>query len=530
LPVFLVGFMGAGKSAAGRALAARLGVGFVDLDEIVEAEAGESVAAIFSAEGEEGFRRRETAALAQVTGGGAGVVATGGGTPTWGDNLVRMRRAGLVVELTAPLEILLARAAADGGAERRPLLSRGPAAAAALLAARQPIYRRAAHATVATAGRDPAEIARRIAGLVPIAAALGAALPDSSICALERAAYPIAVGAGLLESLGERVAGLPGVTRVAVISDGNLVAAGHATAARRSLENAGLEVVEWIVAAGEASKSVEVYGELAEDLVAAGLDRKSVVVALGGGVVGDLAGFVAATLFRGVRLVQVATSLVAMVDSAIGGKTGVNLEAGKNLLGAFWQPELVLVDPNLLATLPARERRAGIGELLKYGLLDGRDLYRLIERDPTGAEAIGRAAGYKSWIVTRDEREESGERALLNLGHTVGHAIERAAGYGEVLHGEAVGLGLLAAARVSAALGLAAAELEAEIAASLAAAGLDTDIERWLRPEVLAHIGVDKKRTGEIVGFVAVAAVGEPGITPVSVAELAKILLPRSRL
>src|SRR5690606_2167838 len=199
---------------------------------------------------------------------------------------------------------------------------------------------------------------------------------------------------------------------------------------------------------GETAKSLGSFGALQELLVGAGLDRTSAVVALGGGVVGDLAGFAAATLYRGVPCVQVPTTLVAMVDSAIGGKTGINLDAGKNLVGAFHQPSLVLCDPDLLATLPARERRAAFGELVKYALLDGDELMARVDALAPAAAAeswagappgltgvIRRCAAIKAAIVACDERERGGERALLNLGHTVGHAIEAAAGYGALLHG-----------------------------------------------------------------------------------------------
>jgi 3-dehydroquinate synthetase len=227
-----------------------------------------------------------------------------------------------------------------------------------------------------------------------------------------------------------------------------------------------------------------------------------------------------------------------MIDSAIGGKTGINVAAGKNLVGAFWQPALVLADPELLTTLPVRERRAAYGELLKYALLDGEELYQLVAAlapafagtapcDPAGplAEAIRRSVAIKSWIVSRDEREQLGERALLNLGHTVGHAIETAAGYGTLLHGEAVGLGLLASCRVSARLGLCAAELEVRVRDSLASAHMEVDLQRWLRPDVLAHIGVDKKRSGGEIDFVTLRDVGSPEITRVALDRLTSLLL-----
>jgi 3-dehydroquinate synthetase len=269
-------------------------------------------------------------------------------------------------------------------------------------------------------------------------------------------------------------------------------------------------------------------------MVEAGLDRTSAVVALGGGVVGDLAGFAAASLYRGIPCVQVPTTLVAMVDSAIGGKTGINLDAGKNLVGAFHQPRLVLADSDLLATLPVRERRAAFGEILKYALLDGEALYAEAEAlapalaaevwSADAAPVIRRSAAIKAAIVSADEREQGGERALLNLGHTVGHAIEAAAGYGTLLHGEAVALGLLAACRVSAGLGLGDRSLEDRVAATLTRAGLATDIDRWLRPEVLARAFVDKKRTGSRIKFIAIEAPGRPSIVSLELARLGEIL------
>jgi 3-dehydroquinate synthase len=295
--------------------------------------------------------------------------------------------------------------------------------------------------------------------------------------------------------------------------------------------------VQAVVPAGEPAKSLDSFAALVGTLVEAGLDRSGAVVALGGGVVGDLAGFAAATLYRGVPCVQVPTTLVAMVDSAIGGKTGINLDAGKNLVGAFHQPRLVLADPDLLATLPGRERRAAFGELLKYALLDGEGLYAELDAlapalapdEPAAPPAalvavIRRAAGIKAAIVSADEREQGGERALLNLGHTVGHAIEAAAGFGTLLHGEAVALGLLAACRVSVALGLTGADLEARVAASLGRVGLATDIDTWLRPDVLARVGVDKKRTGSRIGFIAVTRPGDARVVPLELSRLREIL------
>jgi 3-dehydroquinate synthetase len=242
---------------------------------------------------------------------------------------------------------------------------------------------------------------------------------------------------------------------------------------------------------------------------------------------------VAATLFRGIPIVQVPTTLVAMTDAAIGGKTAIDVPAGKNLVGAFHQPRLVACATDTLATLPARERRAGFGELWKYALLDGRDLWSAVTActawaaGPDGTPppavlrgVIDRAIAYKAAVVGRDETERTGQRALLNLGHTVGHAIETASG---MLHGEAVGLGLVAACEVSAAV-LGVPDLSSEVAAALAASGLPSDPSPWFTDDVLGRVGVDKKRTGSKLKFIAIREVGLCEPVEIAVTELSRIL------
>jgi shikimate kinase/3-dehydroquinate synthase len=540
--VFLTGFMATGKSTVGRLLAARLRRPFLDLDDAIEAAAGRSVAEIFEHEGEAGFRRRESAALRRISAGPAAVVATGGGAACHDGNLAHMRACGLVVALTAPLEVVQARVRAATDERVRPLLTRPPAEVAALYRRRVPVYRQA-HACVRTEDGEPTLLARHIAGLVERAEALPPEiLAQACVVALSRDSYPVIVHEGALDGLGAWLAQvLSGrrLTRAAVVSDSN-VAPLYAERVGHALAAAGLASSVHVVPAGERAKSFGELARLIDGLVEAGLDRRSLVVALGGGVVGDLAGFAAACLYRGVACVQVPTTLLAMVDSAIGGKTGIDIAAGKNLVGAFWQPRLVAADPNTLATLPARERRAAFGEIIKYALLDGEELYDGVDAlapamaaDATAlpaglTDAIRRCAAIKSWIVTRDEREESGERALLNLGHTVGHAIEAARGYDGVLHGEAVALGLVAACRVSTRLGLCAPELEARVIDTVRRAGLDADLDRWLGDagaRVLDFVGADKKRTGQRIGFVTVRAVGDCGVTEIDLGELSRILL-----
>ncbi len=505
MPLFLIGFMAAGKTSVGRALAAAAGRRFVDLDDLIAAQ-GEPVAQLVARDEPE-LRRREAAALrdAIADAGDNPVIATGGGAAVFGDNLERMRAAGCVVALGVDLAEAERRAA---GGPPRPLL-----ATPGLAAARAPVYRRA-HAVVETTGRTVAEV------VAQVAAVERAWRPDATIVALGERSYPITIGAFDPAAVGK-------ASRIAIVTDEN-VARYHAAPIATAL---GVTDV-LAIPAGEASKSFAMYQRVSEALVASGLDRGSLIVALGGGVVGDLAGFVAATLFRGIPIVHLPTTLVAMTDSAIGGKTAIDLAAGKNLVGAFWQPRLVACDLATLATLPVRERRAGFGELWKYALLDGAAMVAAVDAcagwaagdakaPPELVDVIRRAIAFKAAIVGRDEREQTGHRALLNLGHTVGHAIESAAG-GSLLHGEAIALGLVAACRVSAALGH--PDHSGELVAALGRAGLPTDLSPWLTDDVLGRLAVDKKRVGTTLKFIVVREVGQCQPTEIAITELVRIL------
>lgn len=293
-------------------------------------------------------------------------------------------------------------------------------------------------------------------------AAIRVHLPGSPIGSASGAdrSYDIHCGDGLLDRVGPAVRAAGG-RRAAVVSDA-AVADSHGARVAASLESAGVEVVRFAVPSGETAKSVAHAERLWNAFADAAIDRGTHVVAVGGGVVGDLAGFLAATFGRGLALWQVPTTLVAQVDSSIGGKTGINLATGKNLVGAFWQPSGVFADIDTLATLPRREFVSGFAEIVKYGVIFDADLFawleghaaRLLDRDPAAlTHAIGRSAALKAAVVERDEREITGERAALNYGHTFAHALEAAAGYGVLLHGEAVAIGMACAARLAARLG-----------------------------------------------------------------------------
>jgi 3-dehydroquinate synthase len=322
---------------------------------------------------------------------------------------------------------------------------------------------------------------------------------------LVNAPYRVCVGVGLIGQVGELASGVVPPCRCAVVTDSN-VGPLHGDALLGSLRGAGYDPVVLTVEAGEASKRMGEVERLCEEMIQAGLDRGSAVFALGGGVVGDLAGFVAAVFYRGVPHVQVPTTVVAQVDSAIGGKTGVNARGGKNLIGAFHQPRLVVADPAVLGTLPPREFNEGHAEIIKHAAI--RDAGMLDALDNIEA-LVPRNIAIKAAIVAEDEFETAGVRALLNFGHTIGHGIEAAAGYGALLHGEAISLGLVAACRLSVArAGLPVEEAERVVEAL---GGFDlplrlpSEISTGAVVEALKH---DKKFLSGKVRFVLLERLG----------------------
>lgn len=278
---------------------------------------------------------------------------------------------------------------------------------------------------------------------------------------LAERSYDIQIGSDNLSSIGSLVAGLDDVSHAILITDSN-VRELYGETTKKSLANADLQVDIITVPAGEASKSTAVTEELWKQLLSLGADRKTVIVALGGGVVGDLAGFVAASYGRGIRFVQIPTTLLATVDSSVGGKVGINLPGAKNMVGAFWQPQAVQIDVNVLQSLPARDYHAGLAEVVKYGVIQDEDFFSrlennvglILDRDPEFMrDVIARCCELKAHVVENDERETTGLRAILNYGHTFCHAIEACTGYGTYMHGEAVSIGMLCASRLAESLG-----------------------------------------------------------------------------
>lgn len=483
----LIGFMGAGKSTAARDMAAALGTSAVDADTVVEERLGHSVAQEFSDHGEHAFRVLEeqvTCELLERAGPGT-VLALGGGSVT-SERVQRALAAHLTVLLDVDADQAWERVATD--ASKRPLAG-DRRAFAALLESRAPLYARVADAIVPARRGVPAralDALARLADAPPGTRMLWACAASGD--------YPVFMGRGLLGSSLwplDREASRPfGVTDETV----------------RDLyaERLGLGERVVAVAPGERHKTLASAELIWSMLVKHGVTRADHVVALGGGVVGDLAGFCAATYQRGVPVVHVPTTVVSQVDSAYGGKTGVDLPEAKNYVGAYHQPAGVLVDPDTLESLPDAERAAGLAEVIKTALIAGGELWRRVSAgQPIDEEVILACARTKLAVVAEDERD-GGRRQVLNLGHTVGHAIETASGYARYRHGEAVGLGLLAALRLSA-----QEELRATVAAALAANGLPVRLEHVDAEAVLAATACDKKRLGRRVPFVLVHAPGD---------------------
>jgi 3-dehydroquinate synthase len=339
--------------------------------------------------------------------------------------------------------------------------------------------------------------------------------------ALAERTYDIVIGRGLLATLGARIKALRPGAKTIVITD-EIVSTIHLPAALASLNNAGIETSSFVVPAGESSKNFANFESVCEAIVAARIERGDLVIALGGGVIGDLAGYAAASVRRGLDFVQVPTTLLAQVDSSVGGKTGINSRHGKNLVGAFHQPILVAADTALLDTLPKREFRAGYAEVAKFGLLGDAAFFAWLEanwRDlfaggPAREQAIAVCCRGKAGIVSRDERE-TGERALLNLGHTFGHALEAGAGFSQrLLHGEAVALGCVLAFEFSARQGLIGADVAARASAHLAAVGLPTklaDIPGGVPGEdrLMDLVAQDKKVKRGKITFILVRGIGQ---------------------
>jgi 3-dehydroquinate synthase len=488
--VVLIGFMGTGKSAVGVLLARRLGWRCIDTDQVVETRHRTSVSRIFHRRGEAYFRELEARVVAEVAALPEVVIATGGGVVLRPENMTHLRQHGWIVALTAPKDVLLSRL--RNGPER-PLLRSDPRANLSRLLAERERFYRDADLIVDVTTASPERV------VDAIVAFLGNRERHSTIVRLEARSYPIYIGEGILPLLSADLAAMGAGRKVGVISHPTIPHAGAKLA--RSLRAAGYEVTALSVSPGERSKSLSVAAQLLDRLARDRHDRSSSLVAVGGGVIGDLTGFVAATYMRGIRLIQVPTTLLAMVDSSIGGKTGVNHAGVKNLVGAIYQPAEVLADVRVLATLPDRELRSGLAEVIKTAVIGDAQLFdyldqhleAILHRDPRPLiEVVSRCTAFKATIVETDERDVR-ERQILNYGHTAGHAIEAAAGLGRYTHGEAIAIGMALEASLAYRLGLVDAGTVERQNALIARAGLPTAPRRLDRRVFVHALRLDKK-------------------------------------
>jgi 3-dehydroquinate synthase len=518
--IVLVGMMGAGKTTVGRMLAKQLGKTFIDSDEEIQKRTGVKVSHIFDVEGEEGFRQRESCVLQDLVKLDNIVLATGGGAVLKPDNREVLQKNGVVIYLKSGVHDLWQRTRHD---HNRPLLQTANPRARLqeLFEQRDPIYTAVADHIIHTGKQSVQILIARLIKKISFqeqTIQLIHTMQTLDVGLAERS-YQIHIGQNLLGQVELLLKHIPH-KRVAVVTN-TTVAPLYLEQLSGALKAKGVQVQTIVLPDGEQYKNSESLNVIYDALLTNRCERNTPLIALGGGVIGDLTGFAAASYLRGVPFIQIPTTLLAQVDSSVGGKTGINHPLGKNMIGAFYQPQVVVADVATLNTLPDKELRAGIAEVIKYGLIRDlpflkwleQNIEKLLQRDPEALQyAIVRSCQNKAEVVGADERE-SGERALLNLGHTFGHAIENAMGYGVWLHGEAVAAGTIMAADLSWRLGW-LTEQDVERTKNLfTRSGLPIQGPRLGAEKYLQLMGLDKKVADGKIRFVLLKAMGQAVIT-----------------
>lgn len=505
--IILTGFMGTGKSTIGRLLAQQLQRPFIDMDVELEQRLGKPIAAVFAQEGEGAFRAAESDLCQELAQKVGLVISTGGGALVNPANRQLLGASGVLICLNASVDEILNRVAQNSD---RPLLpgdrEERRQRSERLLVARRDAYGAMPH-QIETTGKTPAQIIREIEAI--LAAEAEAPGMTRIPVHIPPDPYDICVGEGLLAHAGPLLRNRrlrPGP--VAVISN-HQVAEQHAEPLMQSLRQGGYEPTLCLVPEGEQHKTLATIATIYDHLLAAGLDRNGAVIALGGGVIGDMTGFAAATYLRGVPFVQIPTSLLAMVDASVGGKTGVDLPQGKNLIGAFKQPAVVIMDTQVLQSLPPAELSAGMAEVIKHGIIGAPALFAELESYGPGnwKHLVVDAVRVKVAVVEEDPLEQ-GRRAVLNLGHTFGHALEQVSQY-RIRHGEGVAIGTVAATYMAAQLGRCDPVLVNRVRNTLQKAGLPVQFAGYPIDEVIAAMGHDKKRAGKTLRFIIPQAIGD---------------------
>ncbi|NMM36607.1 MAG: 3-dehydroquinate synthase [Glaciimonas sp.] len=536
--IFLIGLMGAGKTTVGRALAKKLNKRFVDSDHEIEARTGASIPWIFEIEGESSFRRREAEVIRDLTAEQGIVLATGGGAILDAENRAYLHARGTVVYLRTSVQNILQRTGHD---KNRPLLQTADPRKLLeeLSRLRDPLYREIAHVVIDTGRPNVQYMVHSILHHLGLSLQtehpyvlgepqnkrqqMNTSQPPSMQLKVDlgNRSYPIVIGQSLLTDailVGRHIQGM----RVAVVTNAT-VAPLYLEQFVQALQTAGKQVLTIILPDGEEYKNWASLMQIFDALLGAKCDRKTTLIALGGGVIGDLTGFAAASYMRGIPFIQVPTTLLSQVDSAVGGKTGINHPLGKNMIGAFYQPQAVISDISTLATLPGRELAAGLSEIIKMAaIIDApffdwieSNIAKLVARDTAAiTAAIHRSCEIKADVVRQDERE-GGLRAILNFGHTFGHAIESGLGYGKWLHGEAVGCGMVMAADLSYRLGFIDYVTKIRVTALVQAAGLPTVAPDLGQARWLELMEVDKKNEAGQIKFILLKPLGKPAIMSV---------------
>jgi 3-dehydroquinate synthase len=470
MKIVLSGFMGTGKTSVGIELSRKLGYAFIDTDVLIEEREGMPISLIFKKKGEDYFRQIEQSIVAEVSRKSKVVIATGGGVIKNRTNVDNLGKGGILVWLKADAEIILKR--------------------------------------VDTNYITPQETAQEIIEML--------ALDGQEVrVGLHERSYDILIGSRILDKLGLRLKEFR-PSKIAVISNKTVYPI-YRDILLKSLRKFNIVPEIIVIPDGEEYKDFLWTYYIHGELLKARFDRDSLLVALGGGVVGDITGFVASTYMRGIRYVQVPTTLLAQVDSSVGGKTGVNHPIGKNMIGTFCQPSLVLIDVDTLRTLPEREFYAGISEIIKYGIIADKSLFDYLKSNREGILSLGdslmhvikRSCEIKADVVSKDERE-SGLRAILNFGHTIGHSLETVTGYRKFLHGEAIAIGMCSATELSERLGIAGKGVASSIKELAELYNLPARIPQDVSTSDLVYaMGIDKKAKGGRLRFILPEKIGQ---------------------
>jgi 3-dehydroquinate synthase len=513
--------MGTGKSEVGKLLARELSIGFIDTDEEIEKRSGTSIPDIFRNKGEEYFRHLETKELERVINLADNlVVATGGGIVISSYNRKIIKEQTIPILLKASPEVIYERVKDSN----RPLLEVvNPLDKIKKLLNERSLYYNEFELQIETDHREPEEIVREITGIINelnrFVKGRVTMEPRKLVIDIKekRKQYPILIGCNIINQLAQKVTEIYNGDKILIVTDDN-VRELYGEKVFSNLTSKGYEVSLFSIIPGEKSKSYQSLLKGHDILVENNFKRNNLIIALGGGVVGDLAGFMAATYMRGIPFIQIPTTLLSQVDSSVGGKTAINHDAGKNLIGAFYQPLMVLIDPGFLKTLPVRELKTGLVEVIKHGfiadpemvefLLENReDIYRINEQALT--YLIENSCKIKSAIVSKDEKEK-GQRALLNFGHTIGHALEAVTAYQRYNHGEAVAIGMVGAARLSKELGYLSAGELAIIEKTISLYNLPLTYQYGEKvAEVFERLFFDKKVRDKTVRWVLLDKIGQ---------------------